>query len=176
MLFEEQQVRVLNDADNLLHTLAHGFAWSSLSPIRWIPDALTILRRSPELNWERLVAQTQQRQLTAIVRDTLSYLRSEFRANIPVEVLVELGKKRPSFLERLEYKSYRSPESLSKSLLFSPIRATRISRSLPLRSRFLVLPRLLCVIWKLENPRALPGVVWRKLLNLGRLVTHSRFL
>jgi hypothetical protein len=168
MLFEKEQVRVLNDADNLLHTLAHGFAWSPLSPIRWIPDALTILRKSPGLNWERLVEQTQQRRLTAIARDSLSYLRSEFRADIPVEVLVELGKKRPSFLERLEYKSYRSPESLSKSLLFSPLRATRISRNLPLRSRFLVLPRLLCVLWKLENPRALPGVAWRKLLSLGR--------
>jgi hypothetical protein len=171
--FEEQEVRVLNDADNLLHTLAHGFAWCALSPIRWIPDAITILRKSPDLDWERFIEQARERQLTSIVRESLSYVHERFRADIPAEVLSEFGKTRPRLLERLEYRTYRSAASVSRSLLFGPIRATRISRTLPLRSKFLVFPRLLCVQWHVEHQRALPAVFWRRLLQLGRRAVQA---
>src|SRR5579863_8835818 len=46
--------RALNPTDQLLHACVHGFTSNLVAPIRWIADALTILRTS-QMDWNRLV-------------------------------------------------------------------------------------------------------------------------
>ena len=63
-LFNTRTVRTLDPADQLLHICVHGAAWDPLSPIRWIADAVVVIRATPNLNWERLLRQAKQRELT----------------------------------------------------------------------------------------------------------------
>ena len=46
--------RALNPTDQLLHVCVHSFNPTGVAPIRWIADALTILRTS-QMDWSRLV-------------------------------------------------------------------------------------------------------------------------
>ena len=100
------QTRSLCPADQLLHVCVHGAKWNDTSPLRWIPDALMIIRsRKMKIDWTRLVHQAQKRQLTLPMRETLSYLDRLFEAGIPTEVLSQLEGSRTTRLERWSYRT-----------------------------------------------------------------------
>jgi hypothetical protein len=101
-LFEGRRVKVLASADQLLHTLVHGAAWSTLSPVRWIPDAMTVLACRPDLDWDRLVRQARVRAFALIVSDALHHLDGHFGGVVPRNVFDTLGGEAPRFLERIE--------------------------------------------------------------------------
>jgi len=85
--FDTVDVRVLNPADQLLHVCVHGLMWSGIPGIRWIPDSLAILYKAPELDWNRLLLQTQEGNLLLFMRSALNYLVDRFGAPIPCDVL-----------------------------------------------------------------------------------------
>ena len=47
--------RALQPADELLHTIVHGLHWNPINSLRWIADAVTLLRRAPHVDWDRLI-------------------------------------------------------------------------------------------------------------------------
>lgn len=77
-------------ADQLLQVTAHGAAWNPTGILRWVADAVMVIRNSPDLDWDRFVAQARKRELTPGLAGALSYLRSEFGADIPASALDEL--------------------------------------------------------------------------------------
>jgi hypothetical protein len=79
-------------ADQLLQVTAHGAAWNPAGILRWVADAVTVIRSSPELDWDRFVAQAAKRELTAGLPEALSYLRSEFGAEVPAAAIDELRR------------------------------------------------------------------------------------
>jgi hypothetical protein len=99
------ETRSLSPADQLLHVCVHGAKWNDTSPLRWIADAMMIIRsRKLKIDWTRLVHQAQERQLTLPMRETLSYLNGSFEAGIPTEVLTQLEGAPISRLERWSYR------------------------------------------------------------------------
>ena len=70
-----QPVWTLAPTDQLLHLIAHGMAWQfDVAPIRWIPDALWVLRaHQQEIDWDRLVERTIDLRLSLRVRAGLEY-------------------------------------------------------------------------------------------------------
>ncbi|BCX04515.1 MAG: hypothetical protein KatS3mg053_2453 [Candidatus Roseilinea sp.] len=94
----------LNAADALIHTCAHGGQWNPLPPVRWISDAIHILRSGAHrIAWQRFVALTQWLGVTLHVRDSIDYLIKNFDAPIPAEVLTELARVPVSAEERRVY-------------------------------------------------------------------------
>lgn len=94
----------LNSADQLLHVCVHGAKWNDTSSLRWIADAMMIIRSQKlKIDWARLVRQAQKRHLTLPMRDTLSYLDNLLGAGIPLEVLNNLKNIPTSKLERTFY-------------------------------------------------------------------------
>jgi hypothetical protein len=86
----------------LLHTVLHGVRWNLEPPIRWIPDALAILRqRGGEVDWARLLAFSDARRLTHRLGLGLLYLAEHFAADLPASVLDHLQRYRPRLLERI---------------------------------------------------------------------------
>lgn len=81
--------RALNPTDQLLHVSMHGFAADVVAPIRWVADAIIVLRGS-QIDWKRLEKLAKWLQVTAPVADALSFLRKDFGAPIPDEVIQEL--------------------------------------------------------------------------------------
>jgi hypothetical protein len=77
--------------------------WNHETPIRWIPDALTILRqRGAEIDWTRMAAFAVAQRLTHRLGIGLSYLVSTFAAPVPPDILASLVGRRRSLLERVE--------------------------------------------------------------------------
>jgi len=109
--------RSLNSADQLLQVCVHGAKWNDTSPLRWIADAMMIIRsRRHEIDWSRLVQQARKRRLALPMIDTLSYLENLLGASIPSEVLTDLKKMPVSKLERAFYQIRLGPNDTLKTL------------------------------------------------------------
>jgi hypothetical protein len=155
--FEGQTVRTLDPADDLLHALVHGASWDAISPIRWIPDALVIIRETPNLQWDRLVEQAGQRQLSKLVSESLRYLSTEFGSDVPQEVLARLSGIRTSLAENMEYKACIHQENLAAKVFFYLLRTRRLARGFSPWRRLRSLADALCGSGMLQNYRMIPG-------------------
>ncbi|MGA2214004.1 MAG: nucleotidyltransferase family protein [Bryobacteraceae bacterium] len=91
--------RALNPTDQLLHACVHGFTVTEVAPIRWIADALTILRTSP-VDWDRLVKLAEHLRVSIPLAATLGFIRDTFPTPIPGGVLVQLAAVRADASER----------------------------------------------------------------------------
>ncbi len=101
--FEGVTVRQLAPTMLLLHIVVHGVRWNEETPIRWIPDALTVLgARGAAIDWERLLATARRGRLTYRLALGLDYLVRHFDAPVPAWVAEALARTRVSFPERLE--------------------------------------------------------------------------
>jgi hypothetical protein len=95
-------------ADMLLHICVHGAKWNPVPPLRWIVDAVLLLR-SGGVNWAHLCAQSARLRLNLPLADTLQYLRAEMRAPIPKDVLDSLANEDMRPIERLLYETELHP-------------------------------------------------------------------
>lgn len=93
----------LDPADLLLHICAHGAAWNPVPPLRWIADALYILRTTPDLDWERVLVQAEARRLGLALRETLRYLHQTLDAPLPPPLWPRLEQLSVGRLDRLAY-------------------------------------------------------------------------
>ena len=109
-------LRGLAPSDQFLHVCVHGVEWNEVAPIRWIADAITVLRQSTELDWERIVKQTERRRLVPRMRDALHYLASSMEAPIPEGVLRSLDSLPVTRAEMLEYQRVVRPYDLQEAL------------------------------------------------------------
>ena len=101
----------LNATDQLFHVCVHGAKWNPVPPLRWIPDAVSILRRSQTgIDWERIIALGQRYDLILPLKDTLSYLRHHFAIPLPESILKKMDSIPISHITRLDYRiRTRSP-------------------------------------------------------------------
>ena len=102
----ESNTLTLSATDHLLHTLEHGAVANSVPPIRWVADAIWLLRGELPIVWDRFIAQATTLHLSLIASRTLVYLRDRHGAEVPTRVLKILGRC-PSALEVLEYSARR---------------------------------------------------------------------
>lgn len=151
--FEGQLVKVLNPADQLFHILVHGAPWSTISPIRWVSDAVTVLRLSPDFDWDRLIQQAQKRSLTLMVRNTLGHLDAYFPDMVAPHVLVRLQDQTPKLFEHIEYWSVT--RSGSNGLFRSVVRILsdylRYSKDRSLFYKALLMPSYLRVRFRAKG-------------------------
>ena len=82
--------RALNPTDQLLHACVHGFTVTEVAPIRWIADAITILRTS-QMDWNRMVKLARHLRVNIPMAATLRFLQDTFPTSIPGDVLVQLA-------------------------------------------------------------------------------------
>jgi hypothetical protein len=103
VVFLGSQVQQLDPTSLLFLVLVHGVRWNEQTPVRWIPDAMMILRcRGAAIDWDRLVAFAQARRLTHRLGLGLEYLVRTLDAPVPSAVVQRLRTGRISRLERIE--------------------------------------------------------------------------
>ncbi|HEU5439333.1 MAG TPA: nucleotidyltransferase family protein [Ktedonobacterales bacterium] len=162
----EEPVLALCPADQLLHVCTHGIVWNPLPPIRWVADAMAVIRGAEEtLDWERLSRQVERLGLALPVREALRYLAERFEAPIPAGVLTRLEALPVTRLARLEYWLKLRPKTLPRAYVLAWFRYTR--RTGPPRwGRWLRdLPSFLQSYWRLSSPRQVPGHALAKLMR-----------
>ncbi len=96
-------LRQLDPTTLLLHVVTHGIRWNRETPIRWIPDAMRVLRqRGADIDWDRLVAMAREARATYRTRLGLRYLVDEFEAPVPALALEALRATPTTLLERID--------------------------------------------------------------------------
>ena len=100
--FQGARLRVLSPTDQLLHACGHAGRWDAVPGIRWVADAVTILREAP-IDWTRFLSQTAERRFVLRMRRMLGYLRRAFGADVPAAVEMALVRAPVSVVERLEH-------------------------------------------------------------------------
>lgn len=75
--------------DHLLLLLAHGARWNPIPPIRWVADAVVLLR-STTPSWPTLIEESRRRGLVLPAREMLDWIETRFSVGVPREVLAAL--------------------------------------------------------------------------------------
>ena len=148
--FQGARFRVLSPTDQLLHVCGHAARWNEVPAIRWVPDAVTVIRAGP-IDWRRLVAHTARRRFILRMRDMLAYLRASLGVDIPTSVEAELTAAPVSMLERLEHRVRTREHRLLGELptyVFNCFRGER--------RPVLALPGYLRDAWGLQSLRTVP--------------------
>lgn len=108
----------------LLSVIVHGIRCNPVSPVRWIADAVQVLRRDPGgIDWDDVVAFARRQRLSRRLGLGLRYLRDNFALPIPPEVPERLLAARVGVVERIENGLY-----LADPGAYSESRPARLSR------------------------------------------------
>jgi hypothetical protein len=108
----------LNPTDQLLHVCAHGVRWDPVTPIRWIADAITIVKKAQhEIDWDRMISLVKRHRLILPIKEALYYLRAYLLAPVPETVLEELQTSSISKTEFFEYRVRTRPPGVLDGLL-----------------------------------------------------------
>jgi hypothetical protein len=149
--------RVPCPADQLLHVCVHGLKWGETPGIRWVADAVHVLRAGG-VDWERFARQAVQRRFTLRAREALAYLRARLEAPIPADAAARLSRLPVSRLERLEYRLKLRPHRVLGEL---PLYCCNYLRSIEGRriGRASGLLRYLQRAWDLPSIAQIPRAV-----------------
>lgn len=109
-----QATKQLCATDLLVVVCAHAGHWMPTSPVRWIPDAMAILRHSgARIDWSRVATLARRWHVEAHLRDTLGYLALRWDAPIPMRLLQELAVTSVHAVDR---RAYRALDALPGAL------------------------------------------------------------
>lgn len=146
----------LSPTDQLFHILIHGARWNAVAPLRWIPDAIMILREAgADIQWPRLLRQARERGQTIALRKTMTYLRVQFRAPVPAVIMKEIATLQPSVAERVEFWMHNRPRGFVRDALYLWFMHVRSSESENDGKRLLGFPSFLRRFWRLPAEKSL---------------------
>ncbi len=160
-------VRILAPPDQLLHVCVHGSGWPTTDSIRWVADAVTLLRATEgSLDWDRLLEQARARQLTLPMLDSLTYLREAFGAQVPDRTLRELRDSPRGARERLVRRANRRRATPARILVGHWDRYRRLKALDPTAPRGRSFPAQLRSFY---GEKSYPGLLRR----FGRRLIHG---
>jgi hypothetical protein len=96
--------RALGAEDLLVVVCAHAAQWSPIASVRWVADALSILRaEGGAFDWARVCALAGRWHVVPHVTDTLGYLRDRWHVDVPASVFARLASADVSTVDRRAY-------------------------------------------------------------------------
>lgn len=161
--FAGETVRILHPADQLLHICVHAV---DVEPICWIPDAVAVLRATPQMDWDRLVEQARQRKLSLMTAKALRLASLDFADLIPADVLRRLEKPPLARFERTElWVLEKDLQPLLGMRLRTPSNFMRLAYGKSLTTQLRALPEVVRYLWRVPQTRHLPASFLRRLLG-----------
>jgi hypothetical protein len=165
--------KALCPADQLLQVCVHGARWSRVPLIRWVADAVILLRSAGDtMDWNRLVEEAARRQLVVMTERALTYLAARFQVAVPVTVLTRLRALPRRRFERAEcrIKSRARPFRLLGDLPVALFQFLRLADGTLAGRRGVALGDYLAYRWRIEDRSRLPvrvlGKVARRLVRV----------
>jgi hypothetical protein len=70
-------VRSLSAEHQIFHAIVHGVPWNEVSPHRWVVDVGTVLRKSPDFDWDKVTELAVEYRLTATLATGIEWLSSQ---------------------------------------------------------------------------------------------------
>jgi Uncharacterised nucleotidyltransferase len=157
--------RVLGPADELLNVCLSGARASSGPSVRWVADAVAVLRTpGGEVDWQRLVHHAAQLRATLRLRDVLVYLVRTVAAPVPIDVVETCDRVRPTRRDLFAHRAGAwqggivglTPEAIPRFL--------RATADAPLHRALVRLPGFLRDEWGLERTSHVPIAVIEKVV------------
>jgi hypothetical protein len=108
--FEGSQVRVMDPAYQFINICAHGARDPDQGFIRWIADAVLVVRQSSELKWDEVVSVAGRHGLSAVMARTLDLLATLFDLSIDPKAIARL-RAQSTWYERVEMRLLGKPPS-----------------------------------------------------------------
>jgi hypothetical protein len=97
------EVRRMTPTRELTLTIQHGVRWNIETPVRWIADAVVLLREHHEaIDWDDIGRFAREHALAPRLLAGLSHLRDVYDAPIPLEVVDAIGRRKPGLIERID--------------------------------------------------------------------------
>ncbi len=160
--------RRLCPPDQLLHVCVHGSSSDPVAPIRWIADAVMILRQQgAHFDWGRLIEQAADRGLTVTLTAALAYLRNSFAASVPDDVIRSLGERSSSRTERWAHRARVSPRLPGRKLAIVWERYGKLAASDSPEGGLSGVISFLQRLWGLDRRRDLPAELVRRTFRHG---------
>ncbi|MGA2435809.1 MAG: nucleotidyltransferase family protein [Bryobacteraceae bacterium] len=166
-------VRTCHATEHLLEVCAHGIVYSPVPPVRWVADALLLLRAERNLDWERLVRTARGFDIAPYVWPALELLRTKFDAPVPAEALRELERAPVSAAVGAEFLRDTAPfepRTAFQDLLAFYSRWRRSLGGAPPVKRWPGFARYLQYAFELESLWALP---WQLARSAFRRAFHD---
>ena len=163
--FKGIPVRVMNPTDFLIHIFVHGVIWKSPLDFKWITDAYTIIKnKDTEIDWSRIMKQTQQKQLVLPVKNALIYLQEELNSPIPNNVIRSLKDMPVSSVQIKEFETFTKPVGFIGSFREKWYQYIRFSQTIDPASKPNAIKYLeyLRDIWELDHFRQSPFALMKR--------------
>jgi hypothetical protein len=165
----------LNASDLLLHTCVHGVRWNAVPPLRWIVDALMIMKYpGVTIDWDRIYEAAQNFRVNLHMIQTLGYLKKEFKAPIPDGILSKFDSAPVSKLELKENSVRMNRKDIIGGWIadYYHYRVySRITESKITFIRLLYLPLFFKNIWGIVSWWRLPWVFIAKIIKrIGKIL------
>lgn len=130
--------RALNPTDQLLHVCLHGYSFNPMPPIRWIADAVTIMRTSV-VDWQRMLRVAGELGVAIPCAEALEFLNAELGVDVPRETIAQLSQQPASQADRRFSSAWRTlaraaggkQSRTSGSPAVAPIGTDRFGAALP---------------------------------------------
>ncbi len=163
LTYGTQETLTLCAADHLLQAIVHGLSRPRHSAIYWVSDAVMIIRKTPSLDWNRLLCQASDRRFGLSIRDGLLYLDRHHTVDIPADI-IEAAQRLP--ITRLE--RFESSDRVARRIGGLGRHMARYARHYPRRSlpmKCLLFPRYLQHVWWMDDPTKFVSRFARKSLG-----------
>jgi hypothetical protein len=112
VMVRQTPTRVMCATDQLFHVCAHGVQLGAVPSIRWIADAVTILR-ADDIDWPRFTTLACRARLAARLHGAVALLMDEMGAPIAADVRARLARAAARW-ERYEYRFQARSTSLGR--------------------------------------------------------------
>jgi hypothetical protein len=149
-------VRTLDPTDQLFHICIHGASPNLIPPLRWVADAIFILRISKEIDAERLAFLARHFGYFAPLKEALDYLQRYFESPVPSRIIEHLEKEEKVIAApSLANPAFKMPSFKDRILAHwkGHVRSTEHSNFFV---QLLYFPRFLRVLWGLNSIFQLP--------------------
>lgn len=176
-VLNRQDVWLLAPCDQLFHVCLHGAEASTVPPLRWVADAIVILRTpDASIDWHRLLRLAATHRVVRPLELTLGYLRAHHEAPVPAWVLEALGDLPQARIEAFEFRNRNRPPPVAETfdglLRWWGRVWWRHVDAVGLPAAVAGLPLMLQEAWGLDSPWAVPGEattrLWRRLRRRRR--------
>jgi hypothetical protein len=125
------RIQAPDATDLLLHTVVHGAEWNPVPPVRWVADAVLLLRQG-EIDADRLVSRARAWNVALRLARGLAYVEHRFDTKAPAGVVERLTEPPIPRLERIEARLVQWP---SRGPATAPLRLARAAVRFSLRTR-----------------------------------------
>ena len=165
--FKGTESRTFDATHQLLHVCLHGALWNALPPLRWVTDAMWILRKDA-IDWHRLIEHARALNGLQLLKNSLNYIHDNFDAPVPKSVINQLNKLTPSRFEKLEFTFQTTSSStmrIDQLLVLGWMNHSRAFQGVPLWRVAIGFPNYLKTACKLNHWGEAPAYLINRILK-----------